>query len=151
MKKTKYLYVLSLVLLLVLSQCMVKKEPEVYNLRKKIVTLAKSLVGLPYRFGGEEIDGFDCSGFVHYVYDSYGIKLPRTAKEQSRLKPRFHLSEARRGDIMAFKFNGRWHTVIYAGKNKIIHAPNRKSRVRIENIGKSLKKNFKWAVRVIKD
>ena len=75
--------VILLIITLLTSCCLVRKEPgKVWDLRGKIVLLAKSLAGLPYKYGGHEIDGFDCSGLIYYVYDSFGIKLPRTAKKQ---------------------------------------------------------------------
>ena len=119
------------------------------NLRGKIVTLAQSLTGLPYEYGGNEINGFDCSGFVHYVYDSYGIRLPRTASQQARLEEKIKLSHARPGDLLAFKLRQGWHTGIYSGGNSFIHAPNRKSRVRKEMLSKFWKKRLKCVISII--
>jgi hypothetical protein len=146
-----YIVVGSIVFLfLFISFCRVSKEPDrVWDLRGKIVVLARSLTGLPYRYGGEEINGFDCSGFVYYVYDSYGIKLPRTAEKQAKMKEKIKLRQAKPADILAFRFKRRWHTAIYIGNNSFIHAPNRRTRVRVESLNKSWKRHLKYVIRLI--
>jgi hypothetical protein len=138
--------------ILLTSVCHIKKEPEkVWNVRDKIAVLAKSLIGLPYQYGGYELDGFDCSGLVYYVYDCYGIKLPRTAKKQAKLKEKVSLKRAKPGDILAFKLKRRWHTAIYIGDNSFIHAPNQRENVRKEAINAFWKKRLKKVIRIIKD
>jgi cell wall-associated NlpC family hydrolase len=108
------------------------------------------LVGLQYRFGGEDIDGFDCSGLVSYVYDCYGYKIPRTAKRQSKLKKKIKLRRAKPGDIVIFKIKrNRWHTGLYIGDNEFIHAPNRKAKVRKERLNKYWRKRLKHAVSML--
>lgn len=144
------LVLLVLLVLLVMPFCRVRKEPEViWNLRGKLVELAKSLVGLPYRYGGEEIDGFDCSGFVYYLYDCYGIKLPRTAAGQSGLKGKIKLKYAQPADILLFKFGRRWHTAFYIGSNRFIHAPVKNDRLRVESLNESWKQRLQYVIRVI--
>lgn len=141
-----------LFIILLTSVCHIKKEPEkVWNVRDKIAVLAKSLIGLPYQYGGYELDGFDCSGLVYYVYDCYGIKLPRTAKKQAKLKEKVSLKRAKPGDILAFKLKRRWHTAIYIGDNSFIHAPNQREKVRKEAINAFWKKRLKKVIRIIKD
>jgi hypothetical protein len=139
-----------LVLLLLISNCAVRTEPEnVWNLRDKIVTLTESLIGLPYKFGGHEIDGFDCSGLVNYVFDCYGIPLPRTAKKQAKLKEKIKLRQAKPADILVFKLKRRWHTAIYTGDGYFIHAPNRRELVRKERLNNFWKKRLKYVIRII--
>jgi cell wall-associated NlpC family hydrolase len=142
--------VILVMIILAIAYCRVRTEPEkVWNLRGKMTALAKSLVGLPYRYGGEEINGFDCSGLVYYVYDCFGIKLPRTAKKQSQLDGKIKLKYAEPADILVFKFKGRRHTAIYIGDNIFIHAPNRKSRVRRERLTKAWKRRLKYVISII--
>ena len=141
-----------LVLVLLISNCAVRTEPEkVWNLRDKIILLTESLIGLPYKFGGHEIDGFDCSGLVNYVFDCYGIPLPRTAKKQAKLKEKIKLKQAKPADILVFKLKRRWHTAIYTGDGYFIHAPNRKEVVRKEQLNKFWKKRLKYVIRVIQE
>ena len=144
--------VILLIIFLLISCCLVRKEPEkVWDLRGKIALLAKSMEGLPYKYGGYEIDGFDCSGLVYYVYDSFGIKLPRTAKKQAELKEKIKFKRARPADILVFKLKRRWHTSIYIGDKLFIHAPNKRSRVRKESLDKYWKKRLKYVVQIIDD
>ena len=141
-----------LLLLLVMPFCRVRKEPErVWDLRGKLVGLAKSLIGLPYRYGGQEIDGFDCSGFIYYTYDCFGIKLPRTAKEQSRLKQKIKLRYAKPADILLFKFDQRWHSAFFIGANSFIHAPTQNTRLRVESLNESWKQHLRYVIRVINE
>jgi cell wall-associated NlpC family hydrolase len=111
-----------------------ESEPQQKMTRWQIVELAKNLVGVPYRFGGIDIDGFDCSGFVFYVYDCFGIKVPRNAREQGRMGGAIKLSNAAPGDILVFKIKGIWHSAIYLGNGRFIHAPNAGGWVRFENL-----------------
>ena len=135
-----------------LGSCTVQAEPgAVWNLREKIVGLSKSLSGLPYHYGGTDIDGFDCSGFVQYVYDCYGIRIPRTAKKQGRMKNRIRFKEARPGDILIFKIKGGWHSGLLLSRRRFVHAPKRGDRIRQQEFDLFWKRHFKWAVRVIDD
>gem|GEM_PF-1930945 len=149
-RRVSYLLILVLVILFFISYCRVSTRPgKVWNLRGKVVGLAKSLTGLPYKHGGEEIYGFDCSGFVYYVYDSFGIRLPRTAKKQAKLDGQIKFKRARPADILAFRIKRRWHTAIYIGNDSFIHAPNKRSRVRVEKLNTFWRKRLKHAVRII--
>jgi hypothetical protein len=147
-----YSIIIMLTLLLAVSYCSVRKEPsKVWDIRGKIILLAGSLTGLPYKYGGEEIYGFDCSGFVYYVYDAFGIKLPRTANRQAALKGKIKFKNAKPADILCFRIDRRWHTAIYTGKNTFIHAPNKRSRVRMETLNKTWRKHLKHAIRIINE
>jgi cell wall-associated NlpC family hydrolase len=122
-------------LLLACSACSVRTEPKTRNvLRRQIVGLAENLVGIPYVFGGSDIDGFDCSGLVFYVYDCFGIRLPRSAREQARIKGSVKLKHAAPGDILIFKLKKVWHSAIYLGQNRFVHAPHAQGWVRFEEL-----------------
>lgn len=135
------------------SFCSIKKEPDkVWNLRAKIAALTESLVGIHYRLGGEDIEGFDCSGLVHYVYDCFGITVPRTAKEQGKLKPKVKLKRAKPGDILVFKLKRRkWHTGIFIKKDYFIHAPNKKESVRKEYLTSFWRSRLKAVISLISE
>ena len=88
---------------------------------------ADSYVGVKYVWGGNTPrEGFDCSGFTRYVFDKYGIALPRTAREQARAGVPVSLDfrALRPGDIMLFAEPGQAisHVAIYAGNGRIIHS-----------------------------
>ena len=141
-----------LMVVLLIPLCRVKHEPEkVWNLRGKIVDLAKSLKGIPYKYGGSDLEGFDCSGFVYYVYDSFGIKLPRTAKKQAKLKKKVRLKRAKPADILVFKLKRQWHTAIYTGGKSFIHAPNSKGFIRKESLNAFWKPRLKSIIHIIDD
>jgi peptidoglycan endopeptidase LytE len=88
-----------------------------------IISYAKTFIGVPYVYGGTSPSGFDCSGYVQYVFNQYGISLPRTADAQYYAGTRVSIQEARLGDIVAFAAGGGIsHTGIYLGGSSFISA-----------------------------
>lgn len=134
----------------IMISCGIRQEPEkVWNLRDKVKALSLDLVGLPYRIGGQEITGFDCSGFVYYVFSSFGIEIPRTARQQGTMKNRIRPGKARTGDIMVFKLREGWHSGIYIGNSHFVHAPNQASPVRKEKLTKFWLSRLKRVIQVL--
>lgn len=90
-----------------------------------IARTAAALVGAPYRWGGADPRGFDCSGLVHYAHERTGIAVPRTAAEQSRAAAPVRLGRLEPGDLLFFRVASRSvdHVGIYAGGGRFIHAP----------------------------
>lgn len=101
-------------------------EPEL-SPGEKVVSIARGLIGTPYRYGGDSPkQGFDCSGLVYYSFDQLGVKVPRTAADQRKAAGRIKRDELAPGDLVFFR-NGRGridHVGIYAGDGRFIHAPN---------------------------
>ena len=96
------------------------------SLGSEIVIRAISMVGVPYRFGGNGPNGFDCSGLVQYVYQELGIDVPRTAAEQYRAAEPVKLEDIEPGDLLFFRTSGGKrisHVAIYAGSGRFVHAP----------------------------
>lgn len=92
---------------------------------KKIVRFAKKYKGTPYVWGGNTPSGFDCSGYVKYVLKkSVKKKMPRIAGDQMKKGKKVAKGKKRKGDLIGF-YNGSgvYHIGIYAGNNKIWHAP----------------------------
>ena len=92
-----------------------------------ILATAKRYVGSHYRYGGESpTTGFDCSGFVQYVYAKHGVELPRTSRLQARAGEALPLTvEALQpGDLLLFSSSGTRvnHVAIYVGNNRILHS-----------------------------
>lgn len=92
----------------------------------RIIAVARAQMGTPYRYGGMGHGGFDCSGFVCYVYrNALGKKLPRTAAAQSTYVTMCGQSQLSPGDLLFFDTSGRGsvnHCGIYLGNGKFIHA-----------------------------
>lgn len=93
-----------------------------------VVNYALSLDGAPYRYGkASPEEGFDCSGFVRYVYQHQGIVLPRTARAMADALPQIPSDNILAGDLLFFDIGGRpySHVGIYVDQGKFIHAPSR--------------------------
>ncbi|WP_434640678.1 NlpC/P60 family protein [Thermoanaerobacterium thermosaccharolyticum] len=88
-----------------------------------IVSIAEKYLGTPYVYGGTTPAGFDCSGFVQYVYKQAGKSIGRTTYEQYVGGRPVSLSDLQPGDIMFFSTsgNGPTHEGIYIGNNRLIH------------------------------
>ncbi|MBU8905933.1 C40 family peptidase [Desertibacillus haloalkaliphilus] len=95
-----------------------------YASADEIIANAKKQIGVPYQFGGSSPSGFDCSGFIYYVFDQSGIQLPRTASDQYNAGTSVSKSELKKGDLVFFETYkpGPSHSGIYVGDNKFIHA-----------------------------
>ena len=103
------------------------------------VTLhAISLVGTPYRFGGNTPQaGFDCSGLIGYVYKlSAGVLAPRTVTALNSWGQAVPAAAVRSGDLVLFALNGETdHAGIYVGEGRFVHAPSSGGEVRLETLG----------------
>ena len=108
----------------------------VSDIRVDICQYAKEFLGNPYVWGGTSLTkGADCSGFVQSVFKKYGVRLPRTSREQANSGTTVSLSEVKAGDLI-FYGNGRHinHVAIYIGGGQVIHASNRKTGIKISNM-----------------
>ena len=111
-------------------------------LADSILERGMSLIGTRYRFGGTSEAGFDCSGFIGYLFrEEAGMNLPRSTREMINVDaPLVSRSKLEPGDLLFFATNGRRgrvsHAGIYLGDNQFIHSSSRRSGgVRIDNLG----------------
>lgn len=100
---------------------------------------AERYLGVKYKWGGTSPrTGFDCSGYVQYVFAKHGVRLPRTSRAQAVAGDRVRLdfSSLRTGDLIMFADNGRpiSHVAIYAGNRRIIHSSKSGAGVRYDNL-----------------
>jgi cell wall-associated NlpC family hydrolase len=103
----------------------------------EVVVHALGLVDVPYRYGGRTPAGFDCSGFVGYVFSqSAGLVLPRRADEMGRMGETLARADLAPGDLVFFNTLGRGysHVGIYVGEGQFVHAPARRGRVRVDRL-----------------
>lgn len=89
-----------------------------------IVATAQKYRGTPYKYGGTNPKGFDCSGFVWYVYKQHGQNLPRTADKQFVVGSPVKISDLKPGDVVFFTTTekGASHCGIFVGRGQFIHA-----------------------------
>jgi cell wall-associated NlpC family hydrolase len=104
------------------------------------ITLAKSFLGTPYRWGGESPQtGFDCSGLLQYVWGREGVTIPRTSEEQWKVGQHVDLQHLRPGDAVFFAGTDGpptdiGHVGIYLGDGQFLHAPHTGDVVKISNL-----------------
>jgi cell wall-associated NlpC family hydrolase len=99
-----------------------------------VVSIAMRYLGVPYRWGGASPSGFDCSGFVMYVYAQVGISLPHYTVAQWNYPNAVSVSrnDLEPGDLVFFA--GLGHVGIYVGGGQFIHAPHTGDVVRIDSL-----------------
>ncbi|MDG9691698.1 NlpC/P60 family protein [Streptomyces sp. DH17] len=98
------------------------------------VAAARSALGKPYVWGANGPSGFDCSGLTQWSYAQAGVGLPRTSQAQSGAGQRVSLSEARPGDLVAYRDDAS-HIGMYVGNGQVIHAPYPGAPVRYDPVG----------------
>jgi cell wall-associated NlpC family hydrolase len=99
-----------------------------------IVDTAMKLRGVPYRNGGSDPSGFDCSGFVQWVFARHGMLLPREVRDQYTAGQRIGLREVQPGDLVFFETvsRGASHVGLVIGGDQFVHAPSSTGVVRVE-------------------
>ncbi|MGL4576561.1 MAG: C40 family peptidase [Burkholderiaceae bacterium] len=103
-----------------------------------VVEAAMSMLGVRYKFGGNTPDtGLDCSGLVRLAFaQTFGMTLPRSASEMSRVGDKVDRRELQPGDLVFFNTLRRAfsHVGIYVGDGKFVHAPSTGGEVRVESM-----------------
>jgi len=119
-----------------------KEMPDITNsagyLTNSIISTAQAFMGVPYVFGGTSPYGFDCSGYVQYVFAKAGISIPRTADVQYDFGTPISTTDLVAGDLVFFTTYtyGASHVGIYLGDNQFIHASSSRG-VTIDSLGSS--------------
>jgi cell wall-associated NlpC family hydrolase len=99
-----------------------------------LVATALGYRGTPYRNGGSDPSGFDCSGFVQWVFAQHGTRLPREVRDQFRAGEEIDMDEVQPGDLVFFETvaRGASHVGIALGNDEFVHAPSSRGVVRVE-------------------
>ena len=114
---------------------------------KRIVKYAKHFRGVPYVYGGSSPrSGFDCSGFVRFVYAHFGFSLAHSSYAQFERGRHVGRKSLLPGDLVFF--DGLGHVGIYVGNGHFIHAPHSGTRVRIETLSGWYSSRFDGARRL---
>ncbi len=104
------------------------------NWGDRLVSRAMQYLGTPYRYGGvSPSTGFDCSGFVYYLYGAvFGQRIPRMPHDMARQGTPVARSELKRGDLVFFGYRGTFtHMGVYAGNGQFVHATHSGSPVMV--------------------
>lgn len=120
-----------------------------------LLSFAKNHLGVEYVWGGTSPNGFDCSGFVLFVYKHFGIKIDRVARDQAKEGTYVNKSDLLPGDLVFFDTDGGHelinHVGIYIGKSQFIHASSGRGEVIITDISHGFYANtYMTARRIIK-
>jgi cell wall-associated NlpC family hydrolase len=111
-------------------------KPKLTERISNVMSKAMTLLGTPYRWGGESTDGFDCSGLVGYVYRTVlGMDLPRVSRQMATTGQAVDRNALVPGDLVFFGLRGRVsHVGIYMGEGRFLHAPSRGKNVRVDSL-----------------
>jgi cell wall-associated NlpC family hydrolase len=110
--------------------------PDATSTPSELIVTALALRGTQYRNGGSEPSrGFDCSGFVQWVFAQHGTALPRETREQYDTGSKIDDDEVRPGDLVFFETvsKGPSHVGIALGGGEFVHAPSTRGVVRVES------------------
>lgn len=122
---------------------------------QSIIDYAKKFLGIKYRWGGTTTKGFDCSGYVKYVYKKFGVALSRTSRSQAKNGTYVKKANLKVGDLVFFDTNGGSnrinHVGVYTGSGKFIHSSSSHSGVVISSLNSGFySKSYMTARRVLK-
>lgn len=124
------------------------KAPKTGGLRNLLADFAMTLRDIRYRRGGSEPStGFDCSGFVRYVYKhALGKDLPQNSASQYQTGTQIARNEMKTGDLVFFRIKGKRisHVGIYLGEGRFIHAPSTGKRISVSELNEGY-----WAKRFV--
>ncbi len=141
-----------LMLALLLDGCASRPTPDHLQLRQLIIETALGQLGRPYRYGGRDPDGFDCSGLVQFAYLEAGLIVPRDTRSQREAGKSLSLGKAQPGDLLFYRFEngGGLHVGLYLGDGRMIHAPASGRQVSLVEVASPIwKKRYLETIRLL--
>lgn len=122
----------------------IRSFPETDSVGEQLAAYAQTFVGYPYVYGGKDPSGFDCSGFMQYLYAHFGYRISRTATTQLGDGYRVPLDEIQPGDIIYFGYGSTvTHVGMYIGNDRFVHAENPSTGVVVTPLSTS---TYAWRV-----
>ena len=124
------------------------------EIAQRVINLARTMLNVPYRFGGSSLRGIDCSAYVQRVYGLLDVGIPRTAREQYSVGARIDRDDVQVGDLVFFRTYASFpsHVGIYLGENQFIHASSMVDKVTIDSLDLPYyRKRFIGARRLVVD
>lgn len=102
----------------------------------EIALRAMAQLGKAYRYGGADLEGFDCSGLVYFIHQELGLVAPRTAQQQFNAATPIQRARLEPGDLVFFRFSGTRisHVGIYAGNGRFVHAPQTGRNIELKSL-----------------
>jgi len=107
------------------------------EVRQRVIGIAASLLGTPYHFGGTTPAGFDCTGYVAYVFrHAAGMRLPRRSVDQVQFGEAITPLAMQPGDLVYFRIEREksLHVGIYIGEGRFVHAPSTNGAVNVQSL-----------------
>ena len=138
---------------LLLSACSSTPVLDNPGIRQQIIETALGQIGRPYRYGGRDPSGFDCSGLVQYAYGEAGVIAPRDTKSQRDAGKRIDFDDAQPGDLLFYRFEnaGGLHVGLYLGDGRMIHAPASGRQVSMVEVAMPVwKKRYLETIRLLR-
>ncbi len=129
----------------VVSNLIIGKTPSL-----QIEKMAKSKLGITYKWGGNGPYAYDCSGFTKEVFELNGISIPRVSKDQAEVGEKISKKNLQKGDLVFFddkESSAVSHVGIYLGKGKFIHASKFHKKIVISPL-REYRRFFKWGRRL---
>ncbi len=121
--------------------------------KPSLLEAVDDLIGTPYKYGGTTTKGFDCSGFVTYLFKKYDISLPRSSRDMAKAGEKVEKADLQYGDLVFFNTNGKSisHVGVYIGDGEFAHSSTSSGVVITSLDDKYYKKRYVTARRMAGD
>lgn len=150
----KFIQLLSFLLSLLLYGCAgtSKKVASKTSYKSQLETEFQRYKNTPYKYGGTDRHGFDCSGFVKTVYqNAFQIELPRTTGGMSKIGTKIKREHLKIGDLVFFRPSKSYmHVGVYVGNNQFIHSSTSKGVIKSSLDNVYWTKKYRFARRILK-